>query len=336
MKGLKILLVLIFVIGFGLVAAAFTMGLDFDKITDFINDDEAYGEEIIYDTTEVLDTINIKVDTRHVTFETHAGSNIRVRYHAHEDKDTWTITEAEGTLSIEQDEKPYWLIVWPKLTTRTLKTLYVSLPESASFDFNIETGTGDISFEMDQINTHGDLVVVSGTGNLNIKNLDLNQLSISLSTGSVSLVNLNIIHDLVADTNTGDINLTTVTAASVELDSNTGEIDIEELSADSLFASCDTGRIAIESSIILGEIILDSSTGSIEINSTTADGFDINSSTGDVSISVASLELYRLDLKTDVGVVRVDGINQGTTHITTTGSILIKVRVSTGAISITE
>jgi hypothetical protein len=334
MKGLKILLVLVFVIGFGLVVAAFTMGLDFDEITNYLNDDEAYGEEIIYDTTEVIDAFDIKVDTRHIVFEKHTGTNIRIRYHAHEDKDTWTITEENGILSIEQDEKTQWLILWPKLTTRSLKTLYIALPDGISFDFDIQTGTGDVSLEMEQVESHGDILLNSGTGDVNIENVDVNELDVSLSTGNVSLVNVNIDSNLIANSNTGNIHLSSVTALSVELDSNTGEINIDGLTASSLSANCDTGSITIEETAISGDIILDSSTGSIEIQSTTADGFDISSSTGDVSVSVGTLALYRLDLKTDVGVVKVDGVNQGTTHITTTGSILIKVRVSTGTISI--
>lgn len=334
MKGLKIFLVFVFVVGFGLVVAALTMGMDFDAVTDYLNDDAAYGEEIIYDTTEMIEVIHIEVDTRHIVFEKHMGSNIRIRYHAHEDRDTWDIDEEDGILTIDQDEKTQFLILFPKITSRHIKTLYIAIPDGISFDFEIKTHTGDVSFEMDQVETFGDMLLDSNTGNILLKNLSLNELDISLSTGDVSLVNVNTDFNLSAESNTGNINLSNVTASHVALDSNTGKINIDGLVATSLIADCNTGSISIDETTISGTVTLDSSTGSIDIQSTTASQFDISSSTGDVSVMVSSLDIYRFDLKTDVGVVKVGGINQGTTHITTSGTILMKIRVSTGTINI--
>lgn len=312
MKVLKGLLVLIFFIGFGLLVAAFTMGLDIDAVTNYFVEDDAYGDEIVYDSTETIDTLVVNVDTRHLMIEKHTGDHIRIRYHAHEEKDTWTVTEENGTLTIEQDERMQWFNLWTKYATRSIKTVYISIPEVLVLTYDIDTETGDV----------------------NIEDLGLNSLDISLATGNISLVNLNIDHDLIVESSTGNITLSAVTADVVTLKTNTGKIMIDDLDAASLDVDSDTGRIIVETTTIQGEITIESSTGSIAIESTVADGFDISSSTGDVTITVTSLSDYRYDLKTDVGVVKVGGINQGTTHVTATGLIFMKVRVSTGSITI--
>jgi DUF4097 and DUF4098 domain-containing protein YvlB len=305
-----------------------------NAIQDYLNDDEAYGTEIVYDTIESIDRLVIEVDTRHTVFEKHSGTQIRIRYYAHEQKDTWTVLEEDGTLLIKQDERLQWFSLWTKMTSRRIKTLYIALPEDLSLDIDIDSGTGDVSFEMDQIEKHGNIEIKSGTGNVNLEKIDVDSLDIHLSTGSVSLVNVNIAQNLMAESGTGNIVLSTVTAVAVELESSTGKIDINGLNATSLKGSCNTGNIEIENTTIAGNIELDSSTGSIDITQTSAGGFDIDTSTGEVTITVGVISNYRYDLKTDVGVVKVGGINQGTTHVTSTGSILIKVRVSTGTITI--
>ncbi len=334
MKLFKGLLVLMFVAGFGLLVAAITMGLDLEAIEDYLNDDEAYGSEIIYDTTEMINRLEIEVDTRHIVFEKHAGSQIRIRYHAHEEKDTWTVTEADGTLFIEQDERHQWFSLWTKISSRSVRTLYIMLPDDLSLDLDLVTGTGDVAFEMDQVEQHGNIVIQSGTGNVRLEKIDADVLDIQLNTGNISLVNVNIGQNLMAESNTGHIDLSIVTAVAVELDSNTGKIKIDGLSANSLSINCDTGDVNIKNTLIVLDIEVNSSTGNVDVSQTTAGGFDIDTSTGEVTITVDIISNYRYDLRTDVGVVKVGGISQGTTHITSTGSVLIKVRVSTGAITI--
>lgn len=334
MKILKIVLLLIFVLGFGLVVAAFTMGFDLDAITDYMTDDEAYGDLVVYDTTESISLIQVDVDTRHVVILKHEGSHIRLRYHPHETKDTWIIGEEDGTLLISQDEKPQWFVWFGKMASREVRTLYIDLPDLGSYDFDIETGTGDVLIEMASQETHGDLRIESGTGNVKLENLSLEKLDVSLGTGNISLVSLNIANDIDASSNTGTVTVETVSAQRVTLDSNTGSIKIEGLIASLLDANCDTGFVRIKSSDINGSVTLQSSTGTITVTTTIATSFDLSSSTGDISVTVSDMSNYRLDLKTDVGTVRVGGIHQGTTHVTTTGSILIKARVSTGNITV--
>jgi hypothetical protein len=334
MKLFKGLLVLMFVAGFGLFVAAITMGLNFEAIENYLNDDEAYGSQIIYDTTETIDQLDIEVDTRHIVFEKHTGSQIRIRYHEHVEKDTWTVLEEDGSLVIKQDERNLWFPIWPKMTSRSIRTLYIALPSDLSLDINIETGTGDVIIEMDQVEHHGNIQIKSGTGNVKLEKIDFELLDIQLNTGNISLVNVNIDQNLMAESNTGNINLLSVTAVAVELDSNTGKIKIDGLNANSLIIQCDTGDIQIKNTIIVLNVEVDSSTGNVDISQTSASSFDIDTSTGEVTISVDLISNYRYDLKTDVGTVKVGGVNQGTTHITSTGTVLIKVRVSTGTITI--
>lgn len=335
MKVLSKILGILILLGLVMAVAAFFMGLDIAGLRGFFNDDEAYGEMLTETISDDINTIEIDVETRSIVVHVVESSDISVTYYAHVSRDTWTFEVVGSTYAVKQKEKVgFFNFLNYKFVSEDIKTVHLYIPNDVTYTMNLETSVGAVRVEFDEVITIKDLTVTSNTGSVYVKNVFVESLHATTDTGYVMIKDVESLGVIIVDSDTGSLSLTDIIAESFELDSDTGSITLTRTEASTLIASVETGRITVIDSSFLGDVDIHTSTGDININDTIASSFDLSSSTGDVGFTSTTFGDYRYDLRTSTGTIRVDGSNQGDRHSTTTGTVLIKVEVSTGNITI--
>lgn len=333
MKFLIKLVLLIFFVGLILTAVAFFGGVNLGNIGDYFVDDEDYGDPIEFVMSEPIDTLDIDLENRNIVVTQTTGDDIIVTYHKHE-KDTWSLSETGGIFTITQTTKPVFFN-WFQFKTASYEvmTVYVEIPADLVLDYALDSNVGDIIY-IEGPDTISDFNANSNTGEVRIENAEMDQLIVRMNTGSITLSDLVVHGDIDATTDTGSIELENVSADELLFDTDTGRVEMNNVSANQLDAQSDTGRIEMNDSTILGLVVLSTSTGNVTITDSVATGFDLSSSTGSIRFTSATHLDLRYDLDTSVGNILVNGDDQGTKHSTSTGTILLKARVSTGNITV--
>jgi|GEM_PF-645012 DUF4097 and DUF4098 domain-containing protein YvlB len=336
MKVFSRLLGVLLIVGMVMVIASFFMGSSLAEITGFFNDEESYSEVMTQDVTDPIDTLMIDVQTRHLIFHDSDDDQMHITYRVHETKDEWTFSDdVLGTYEIIQEEKqPLWNWFNFSFVADEYREVHVYIPHDWILTLQLKSSVGDIELIYGVEKSYETLDVSTDTGSIKLQNIQANSLQADLDTGDASLVNLNIQGDIMVTNSTGDIVLNNVVGQETELRTSTGKITLETFNLTSLDADVSTGRIILDEGTIDGGCVLHSDTGNITITLVDATHFDIDSSTGDVTVNVLDLSLYRLDLETDTGTIRIDGLSQGSEHQTSTGTIAFTVSVNTGNITI--
>lgn len=333
MKLLSKLITLIFVVGLILLIIAFASGVNFTNLSTYFNDDESYSDPIIYETTTAIDTIQTDLSTRNVIIKTTTDDHITVTYRMHDD-DTWIVNEEAGVLHIEQTQKPiifHWFNF--KFASYEILTVTIDIPESWVLSYDLNSGTGDVIYNEGPLHAL-DVSVNSGTGKAEFDQVSMTVLNIHLETGVANLSNLDITGNLDVKSSTGTLTLNHVDAADISLDTETGRVICDYVTGSVLQAETSTGRVQVSYTNIVGAMDISTSTGSIALTNTLASSFDLSSNTGKVTFASSVPMDLRYDLSTSTGDVTVNNNDQGNKHQTSTGSILLKVRVSTGDIEV--
>ncbi len=333
MKFLIKLVLLIFFVGLILAVVAFFGGVNLGNLGDYFIDNEAYGDPIEYVSTTTIDTLNVELDTRNILISVTVGDEFIVTYHEHE-KDTWSIDETDGTLTITQTTKPVFFNWFNfKTASSEVLTVYIEIPADLVLNYSLSSNVGFITY-VDGPQLANEIYANSNTGEVQIEDVTMNSLMVRMNTGTITLSNLVITGDLDAKTDTGHIELDHLSADEIILDTDTGRVEMNAISAYQVDARSDTGRVEMNDSVILGLVDLSTSTGNVTVVDTVATGFDLSSSTGNVRFTSATSMDLRYDLETTTGSVSVNGDDQGSKHSTSTGTILLKVKVSTGNITV--
>ncbi len=336
MKVFSRVLGVVLIVGMVMVIASFFMGSNFAEVTGFFNDEESYSDVMTIDVIDPIDTLIIDVETRHLIFHESLDDQMHIMYREHETKDEWVFNdEVSGTYEITQDEKqPFWSWFNFTFVNDEYREVNIYIPSDWMMTLTLSSSVGDIKLSYEVERSFGVMDLSTDTGSIILKNVHANSLEADCETGDVSLVNLNIEGDIKVTNSTGNIGFENVVAQDTDLSTSTGRITLESIELSSLDAHVSTGRIVMNQGTIDENCVLHSDTGSITLTLVEAAGFNIDSSTGDVTLNVAELSLYRYDLETDTGTIRIDGMSQGNEHQTSTGSILIAVSVNTGNITI--
>ena len=335
MKLVSRILGIMILVGLILAVIGFFMGLDASNLSAFFNDSEAYGDMITETHEEVITTLEVDVDTRSIVISYVDEAVLTVTYYKHETRDTWTIDGSNaGIFRIEQDERPQFFNF--KFVPEALRTVHIYIPNTWVIDMLIETATGQVRLENEAEIEVRSLELISHTGSIYMKNLLATTISAHTDTGSVMLTNAGVENVISLGSNTGSVHLTNVVGGPISIDTDTGSAYLTDVRGEGLIIDVDTGKIQILRALFAGNVMLESKTGSVNLTQVQATSFDIKSATGDVRITFEELSNYRYDLKTSTGKIRVDGVNQGNRHTTTTGDILVKISVDTGDITISK
>lgn len=186
--------------------------------------------------------------------------------------------------------------------------------------------------------------IITGSGDIDVKNLKAKNINLSVDTGEVELEN--IVCDVFTSTgDTGDIELKNVVASSVNLERETGEIDasllscsadvaistdtgdisIDLITCSKLSLATDTGEISLDNVVSTTNLIITTDTGDVVFTKIDASNIEITTTTGEVNGSFLSDKIFAI--RTSSGKVDVPQTTSGgVCKITTrTGDIIIKI-----------
>ena len=197
----------------------------------------------------------------------------------------------------------------------------VYVPEGKIKTMISSATTGDISIKDMKLNslkhtsTTGDYKLLNATGSGEI----------STSTGDVVISNSSL-EDLQVETTTGDIGLDNY-KGKVKINSNTGDITVTNGTFTQLSCYVDTSDISFRN--IEGEVLVRCSTGNLEISDSQLIKLDHKASTGDVYISNVTGNIYSETSTGDIEL-KLHEINDDIRLTTSTGGIGISLPKESG------
>ncbi len=271
--------------------------------------------------TESFKDISVVTDTADIEFLPSENSGVKVVCYQKE-TETHSVTVNDGTLTIELANNKKWYqyigisFETPKIT--------VYLPEGEYGALSIKGHTGDTrisqdfkfkSIDIEQTTGHIDncadaienIKIKTNTGDVNLQNHSAFSLDIFVSTGKVSVSNVNCEEDVkiivstgktfasgincksfISSGGTGDISLKDVVSSDkFSIHRSTGDVKLEDSDAATIFIKTSTGRVS--GTLLTDKVfITESDTGKINVPKTTSGGkCEIITNTGDIKISVS-------------------------------------------------
>lgn len=274
-----------------------------------------------YQIDDVFDNISVDSKTAQITFAVAEDGICRVSCYE-ENKVKHAVSVQGNTLVIKADDRREWYdyiginLAFAKITVYLPQTEYealivrsktgdVILPKELRFgQVDIALATGDVSFNACAT---GKVKIKTSTGDVCLANTYMDELDVSVTTGSITA------RDVVC---TGDI----------ATKSSTGRTEFINVQCDGLVSDGTTGDLLLRGVIATGQCSITTSTGDVTMASCDAAELFIETDTGDVTGSLLSEKVFITH--TDTGDVEVPkSVNGGRCEIITdTGDIEITVQ----------
>ncbi|MBR5743311.1 MAG: DUF4097 family beta strand repeat protein [Clostridia bacterium] len=293
------------------LGACASAGFDFSRF-------EAESEINTYTLDEEFRNIDVRVDAADVTFAPADGGGFRVVAEEREGV-RLSIAAEDGTLKLVlKDERP-----WNERITvfSGSLSLTVYLPSEKYEALRIESVTGDVTvgapfaFASAEVSAStgdvswgasvdGSLAICTGTGKVRIENAEAGVISLSVSTGSVSLDSVTIEGALSISVGTGKTELAGVTCRSFASSGATGKITLKKvLVREAASIERSTGDVAFEDSDA-GSLSVKTTTGSVAGTLSSEKIFSVKTTTGSVSVPDTTAG-GRCEITTTTGSVRL-------------------------------
>lgn len=232
-----------------------------------------------------------------------------------------SVSVQDDTLTIQLVDERKWYdyigIFWtsPKIT--------VYLPEGTYGAFSLKSSTGDIEIPKDYQFASMDISASTGevknfasvsekmkiqtsTGCIHVENISAGMMELSVSTGKVTVTDVDCREDMTVRVSTGKASLTNVMCKNLISDGDTGDmvlkntiasekISIERSTGNIRFEGCDGGELTVETSTgdikgsLLSEkvIFAQSDTGRVEVPQSTTGGVcRLTTDTGNIQIEI--------------------------------------------------
>lgn len=235
-----------------------------------------------YELQEEYQNIFVVTSTADVVFAPSESQTATVV--CHEQKNMkHTVTVKDDTLIVQIDDTRKWYdyigihFSLPKIT--------VYIPQKEWGTVSVQAGTGDISLENLSVDTI-DLRV--STGCITVSNVNCQvDTNIQVSTGKTTLTNLNC-KNLTSEGDTGNLTLKQVIVSEkLSAERSTGDVKFDGCDAGEIFVTTDTGDVT--GSLLTDKIfITQTDTGKVDApKSVTGGRCEITTDTGDIKITVS-------------------------------------------------
>ena len=251
-----------------------------------------------YEFNDGFNNILLQTDTADIIFIESEDSICKVICHEPVNaKHIVSVKDDSLTISVNDQRKWYNYIgiSWssPSITVYLPKTEYASLsvktdtgkieiPQNFKFsDADITATTGNVIFNASASN---DIKIKTSTGSIRTKNLTANTLTLTATTGNISMNSIKCSGDII-------------------LDISTGKTTVENVSCNNFTSDGSTGNISADNLISTGNIHIERSTGNIKLNQSDASELFLKTSTGNVSGTLLSEKTFIT--KTSTGNISV-------------------------------
>lgn len=309
---LGIVLVIVGLIVFAGIMSAYNW--DFTRLST-----EQY-ETNTYDIKEKITGISINTNTADVVFvPTDDGTAKVVCYESVNLKHS--VSVSEDTLNVTPVDQRKWYeyigisFNTPKITVYMPKGEYASLSvKSSTGDVEIPDGfkfrnvditesTGDVtSFAT----ASGFVKIKTSTGDIKIENITASEIDFAVTTGKVTVTDVNC---------SGEINVKV----------STGKAVLSDVKCENLTSSGSTGKLSLKDVIVSEKLSVKRSTGDVKLDRCDAGEVNITTDTGDIRGTLLSDKVFIA--KSDTGKVNVPKtVVGGRCELTTdTGNIIIDI-----------
>lgn len=274
-----------------------------------------------YEISEAFDGISINTDTADIVFALSDDGKCTVEC-LEEENAKHSVAVEDGTLTVELiDERSVYDFIGyiglnfgsPKITVYLPKTEYttllingdtsdVEIPEDFTFnDVDISLSTGDVGFcasasEMIKIKT--------STGVICVEKISTGSLELAVSTGRVTVSDVNCEGDVTVNVSTGEAYLSDISCKSVISSGSTGAISLNNvIAAEKFTIERSTGDVTFDGSDA-AEILVKTDTGDVTGSLLTDKVFITQTDTGDVDVPKTATG-GRCEIITDTGDIDI-------------------------------
>jgi len=203
--------------------------------------------------TEDIDVIEVNISSVSTTIIPEDRKDVKAIYNG---KDKLTVREHGDAIEVSVKHKGFGWFDWSPFSKKKKLTIYI--PEDYHRDMRISLGSGNVSF--------------SGKSKNNPINLD--ELTVDIGSGNMDLKNMNINH-FEQNVASGDVDIKSLQTETGSFDVSSGSLDVKEY----------TG--AIQANVSSGEL-------DFQVDQLT-DSIDIEVSSGDVKLDLPNNADFTLD-----------------------------------------
>ena len=276
-----------------------------------------------YEIEDSFTGISVSTDTSDIELAVSQDGTCKVECYE-EEIELHSVTVKDGILTVELQEghgTSYYInnigiyVGTPKITIYLPEKEYISLiideftgdveiPGDFTFkNVDIATKTGKVNFFA---TTNESVKIKGGTGAVRVENISVGSLSLSLSTGRITVSGVRC---------DGDANIKV----------STGKTVLTDMKCKNLIANGSTGNASLNNVIAIEKFSIERSTGDVRFTGCDAAEIYVKTDTGDVTGSLLSDKVFITD--TDTGSVNVPNTQTGgKCEITTdTGDIEIAI-----------
>lgn len=291
-----------------------TLGWDFEKLST------VRFETNTHDVTEPFGNISLVTDTADIVFALSDDGKCSVECYEEENA-KHSVTVENGTLTVKVNEQKslYDYIGFyfgsPKITVYLPKAEYsalsvkdgtgnIEIPKGFTFESaDISLSTGDVDFSAA---ARKEVKIKTSTGNISAEDTSADSLTLSVTTGKITVSGVSCTGDITVGVSTGETDLTNVSCKNIISDGTTGRIFLNRVIAENKlsikrstgnvkFKGCDAAELYVKTSTgnVTGSLLTDkvfiteTGTGRIDVPETSVGGrCEIKTDTGDIEIKI--------------------------------------------------
>ena len=248
-----------------------------------------------YTFEDNIDSINVDLNTANLEFK--KAEDDKTKVVCVEKEKVYHVVEAKSdTLSIKiQDERKWYQKYLLNFSFQKM-TVTVYLPEASYKDVVVDADTSNIlinkEFTFDNIN------LKTSTGNMKIYSSVTNKIDLKMSTGDVTLDNVNA-KNIKSESSTGKFIYTTgQVEENIEVKTSTGDIRFDHVKAQNLNAKASTGDVKLVDTVVDKHIEIKTSTGDVRFDRSDAETITVDTSTGYIKGTLLTPKKFDVDYDT--------------------------------------
>ncbi len=272
------------------------------------------------DIKEDFTNITISSDTEEIYFMKATDGKAKVVF-VENAKKTHEAVVSDGTLTITGEDLKDWKNFTLFSNGPTKITVY--LPKTQYDALSIQEHTGDIDLAKDF--TFKTITIKASTGDIDCY-ASADKINVSLSTGDILMEEVKA-GEMTLSVSTGHITLKSVTCdGALGITVSTGKTTLTDVTCKSFTSDGDTGDIRMTNVLVADTMTIIRTTGDVKFDKCDAGEITVNTTTGDVTGSLRSDKVFIV--RSNTGDIDVpETTTGGKCKITTdTGDIEIKVK----------
>lgn len=285
-------------------------------------------------TPDAFDSIDIDVSSLDIIIRTGDEFGIYVNC-----KENEPIIKKEGSRLIIRDKRKSKIFDFNfnfNIFNKSKEFVEIVIPRGKKLlEVRGETDMGKLSlFAI----SAGYLELEADMGSVEVVGVSAPEAKIKADMGHVAVRDSEI-KRFIVESSTGAVNVNSLEAEFTDISTETGYISLEDVKSNDLRLKSETGYVKSKN-VGAERITAKTDTGLVKLRKVDADYIDAGSDTGSVNLQlVGSRDDYSLDLTNDLGVIVVDGFNNGRGIFNNSfrekrGSRQVMANVDTGKINV--